>query len=216
MIKACIFDFDGTVADTLTSISYYCNRSLKKFGLPEIDKERYKHLIGNGADVLIRRMIDEVGADQTLYEDLRDDYLVSYKENPSYLVSAYDGISEMLKIMKEKGIKLAVLSNKPHKLTVSLCDLIFGEDTFDIVFGGRDGVPLKPDITALNEILNSLDVLPADCLYFGDTSVDMKTGKSAGIKTVAVLWGFRDKKELIDSGADVVVSHANEIIKLIQ
>lgn len=214
MIKACIFDMDGTTVNTLDSIAYYANAALRKFNLAPIETERYKILVGNGARKLTERMIKESGGDAALHEPLLEYYNKTYDDGFLYLARPYDGICELLKSLKERGIKAAILSNKPNPTTVKIADSLFGSGLIDLCFGGRDGVPLKPDPTAVFEITEKLGVAPGECLYIGDTATDIETGKNSGIFSIGVLWGFRGREELEKAGADAIVSSPNEILLL--
>lgn len=201
-VKAVIFDMDGTVADTLASIARFGNAALRAHGYPEIAIERYRQLVGNGADTLMRRMLRETGREHT--EDdvqaLRATYDALYESDPTHLVAPYPGIVELLHTVRAAGVKTAVLSNKPDNMTRFIADALF-HGLFDIVHGQRDGVPKKPDPAAVFEICDTLGVQPSDCLYVGDSGVDMQTGRNAGIPTVGVTWGFRDVEELRENGA---------------
>ena len=213
MIKACIFDMDGTVADTLTTIAYFANEAMKKYGFPTFETEKYKTLVGNGAKVLIRRMFDLVGAPDEIYDEVLSYYVTTYDQDFMYLTTAFDGILPMLKGIKEKGIKTAIVSNKPDMTTCKISEELFG-DLIDLCRGGREGVPLKPDPTAVQETMEALGVKPEECLYVGDTGTDMKTGKNAGIYTIGVTWGFRGEDELRENGADVIVYSPAEILAI--
>ena len=213
MIKACIFDLDGTVADTLTTIAYFSNEALKTYGFPTIETEKYKVLVGNGARVLMRRMFDTVGAPDDMFEEVLSYYVNTYDQDFMYLTTAFDGILPMLRGMKEKGIKTAIVSNKPDMTTCKISEELFGS-LIDLGRGGREGVPLKPDPTAVQETMEALGVKPEECLYVGDTGTDMKTGKHAGIYTIGVTWGFRGEDELRENGADVIVNSPAEILKI--
>ncbi len=215
MIKACIFDMDGTTVNTIDSISYFANNALKKFNLPSIDTEKYKILVGNGARVLVERMINETGGHTEKYDDVLCEYYTTYDNNFLYLTESYEGIVDMLKGLKKRGIKVAILSNKPDATAKKVSDALFGSDLVDICLGGVDGIKLKPSTEGLEFILNQLGINKDDCLYIGDTSTDMKTGKAGGLYTIGVLWGFRGRSELEDSGADVIISHPSEIIDII-
>ena len=215
MIKACIFDMDGTVANTLNSISYFANSALNSSGLPSIDTEEYKYLVGNGAKTLVKRMIETVGADEKLYGQIFTKYSTDYDNNFLYLTEPYDGILDMLKALKEKGIITTILSNKPHATALKVNDALFGDNLIDICYGAREGIPLKPDPAGVFEIMKELGVNKDECLYIGDTATDMKTGKSAELYTVGVLWGFRTRDELENNGADVVISHPLELLNII-
>ncbi|MBQ8815167.1 MAG: HAD family hydrolase [Lachnospiraceae bacterium] len=213
MIKACIFDLDGTVADTLTTIAYFANEALKKFGFPAIETEKYKILVGNGAKVLVRRMFETVGAPEEMYDEVLSYYVSTYDQKFMYLTTAFDGIIDMLQGMKAKGIKTAIVSNKPDSTTCKISEELFG-DLIDLCRGGREGVPLKPDPQAVVKTMDALHVSPEECLYVGDTGTDMKTGKNAGIYTIGVTWGFRGEQELRDTGADVIVYSPAEILAI--
>lgn len=212
MKKLCIFDLDGTLLDTLPTITHYCNLTLREFNLPEIPEERYKYLVGNGAKVLIERMIDEVGAHREKYFDkMFKFYNKEYDKNFSYLTKAYDGIPELLAGLKEMGIGTAVISNKPDFAAVNVVKLLLG-DLVDIAHGGRDGILLKPSPEGVYKIFEEASVTADECLYVGDTGTDMETGKNSGIFSIGVLWGFRKEDELLKSGADLIVSHPLEIL----
>lgn len=213
MIKACIFDLDGTVADTVTTIAHFCNAALNHFGFPAIEVEKYKTLAGNGASVLVRRMMAAVNAPDELYEQVRVYYNTTYDNDFMYLTKPFDGILPMLQGMKDAGIKTAVVSNKPDSTTCKVCEELFGT-LLDLARGGRDGVPLKPDPQAIFETMEELSVSSDECLYIGDTGTDMETGKNAGLYTIGVTWGFRDEEELKKFGADVIVSSPEEILAI--
>lgn len=215
MVKACIFDMDGTVVDTLSSIAYFANNALNEAGLPSIDTEDYRYLVGNGAKNLVKSMLVKVDADEKLFDKVFGRYSTTYNDNFLYLAEPYKGIPDLLKALKDKGITIAILSNKPHATTIKISDALFGKDLIDVCYGARDGVALKPDPTGVFEILAELNLKKEECLYIGDTSTDMKTGKGAGLYTVGVLWGFRERDELEDNGADAIISHPSELLNII-
>ena len=213
MKKLCIFDLDGTLLDTLPTISYYCNLTLKEFGLPEICQERYKYLAGNGAKVLLERMIDEVGESREEYFDkMYKFYNMEYDKNVSYLTKPFDGVPELLAGLKSLGIGTAVISNKPDFAAVNVVKLFLGE-LVDIAHGAREKIALKPSPEGVFKIFEEAGVTADECLYVGDTSTDMETGKNSGIFSIGVLWGFRKEDELLKSGADLIVSSPLEILE---
>lgn len=201
-VKAVIFDMDGTVADTLASIAGFGNAALKAHGYPEIETERYRRLVGNGADVLMHRMLDTAAQSYTEadVQALRATYDALYESDPTRLVTPYPGILALLRDVRAAGVKTAVLSNKPDNMTRFIAGALF-PGLFDIVHGQRAGVPKKPDPTAVFEICETLGVRPAECLYVGDSGVDMQTGANAGMPTAGVTWGFRGADELRQNGA---------------
>lgn len=204
---------DGTTVNTINSIAHFANKALNKFGLPSIETERYKLLVGNGAVTLVKRMIAETGGSAEQFEKVLNEYNTTYDNDFMYLTKPYEGIPELLESLKKSGIKTAIVSNKPDSTAKKVSDKLFGEKLIDICFGAREGVPLKPDPAAVFEVMEILGAAPQECLYIGDTAVDMTTGKNAGIFTIGVLWGFRDRKEIESAGADIVTDNVNDILK---
>lgn len=214
MIKACIFDMDGTTVNTINSIAYFANRALNMYGLESYDTDAYKLMIGNGARTLVERMIAGRNGDEETFEKVLKEYNTSYDNDFMYLTESYPGIIDMLKNLKNKGIKVAIVSNKPHSTAEKVSQELFGDELIDICSGAKEGVPLKPDPIAVINTMKDLGVAPEECLYVGDTAVDMKTGKSAGIYTIGVLWGFRSREEMEQAGADIIVKDPAEIYEL--
>lgn len=208
-----IFDFDGTLVNSLPSITYFANKALNKFGLPSIPTKRYKTLVGNGAVNLTRRMLKEVGADESMFDNVYHEYFDTYDQNFSYLTEPYEGIMDMIKELKKRGCKIAIVSNKPHITTVKICDELFG-DLIDICRGQTENCPIKPDPTAVLETIEQLGSKKEDCIYCGDTITDMETGKNAGLYTIGVLWGFRGIDELKSGEPDKIISHPSEILDI--
>lgn len=139
-----------------------------------------------------------------------------FDANCTYHVVPYEGITEMLESMKNRGLKLAVLSNKPHKQAVHVVETIFGKETFQWIQGQIDTVPRKPDPTAVLQIAEKLGATPEETLYIGDSEVDVATGKNAQMHTVGVTWGFRGKEVLEDAGAELIVDSPEEIMNMIE
>ena len=217
LIQAVLFDLDGTLANTLVSIASFANEALADCGLPAIETDAYRYLVGNGRDTLIRRMLHTLGQpeDGDLFGRVGAAYDAAYAAEPLRLVTAYPHIPQLLEGLKDRGIPCAVLSNKPDDMTHAVVGGLFARDTVAVVRGQRDGVPKKPAPDAVFSILNTLGVEPAHCLYVGDTKVDMQTGKNAGAVTAGVLWGFRDEDELRVNGADHIVGDPLELLKLV-
>ena len=216
MTKLCIFDLDGTVLDTVKTIAYYGNYALSKHGIEPIAVKEYNYFAGNGAVNLIKRALRfrDALTDET-FEKVFADYNTAYTANTSYLIAPFEGIVETLDAIKAKGIKMAILSNKPHFATCGVITSLFGEGYFDVVYGQREGVPIKPDPTAVLGILQELGAKPEECLYVGDTGTDMRTGKNANLPTVGVTWGFRGKEELLEGGADMIIDKPQQLLDCI-
>lgn len=216
MIKLCIFDLDGTVLDTVHTIAYYGNLALSKNGIEPIDDGEYNYFAGNGAVNLVKRMLRFRDAlTDAVFEQVFADYNAAYNADTTYLTAPFDGITETLNAIKARGIKIAILSNKPHFATCGVITSLFGERYFDCVYGQREGVPIKPDPTAVYQVIEEMNVKPEDCLYIGDTGTDMETGKNAKLRTVGVLWGFRDKEELLQNGTDFIIEKPCQLLDCI-
>lgn len=216
MIKACIFDLDGTLLDTISTISYYANKTLEEYGFEPYTEDEYKYFAGNGARKLLERMLDAGKIDRDKYFDkMFKFYNKEYDSDVTYGTNPYDGIPELLAELKTLGVTTAVLSNKPDFAAKEAVKRFLG-DLIDVTYGGRDGVALKPSTEGVNNLMDELGVSPEECLYIGDTSVDMQTGSSAGIYTIGVLWGFRKRDEIEEAGADMIVAHPSEISKYVK
>lgn len=214
MLKLCIFDMDGTLVDTIKSIAYFANNALNKYGLPSIETEKYKKLVGNGARVLVERMVETVGADMAKVDEVFPEYNTTYDNDFLYLTEAYEGVCDMLADLKKLGVKTAILSNKPDITAKKVSDALFKEGLIDVCYGARDGIALKPDPEGVFEILKEFNVTRDECLYIGDTATDIKTAKNADLTSIGVLWGFRDFDELQGAGADHIIAHPSEIIPI--
>ena len=217
MSKACIFDLDGTIADTVESIAYVGNKTLAHFHLPPIPVKDYNYYAGNGADELVRKMLEAVpGGDQADYEQVRTLYRKWFEEDPFYHVKPFPGIVKLLENLKKEGLKVAVLSNKPHRAAIEVVEKIFGADMFHKVQGQTEKVPRKPSPIGALTIAEEFKVSPKECLYMGDTDTDMETGHGAGMFTIGVTWGFRPRKELEDHRADLIVDRPEEILEFVK
>ncbi len=217
MIKACIFDMDGTILNTITAITHYVNMTLLHFGIDTISEDEAKIFVGDGAKKLIERTLSAKGeSEPELLKRVLDYYNESYDKAPLYLTEPYSGIPELIDALHKDGIRLAILSNKPDFVTRPIGEHFFG-NKMDFIRGAVEGVPLKPSPEALYSLMDDMGVMPCECAYIGDTSVDMKTGKAADVAlTIGVIWGFRSLRELQLSGADVIVSEPYEIAEQIR
>ena len=217
MYKACIFDLDGTLTDTLESLTYSVNATLREMGLGQITHEQCRSFVGNGARRLLELSIQAAGdEDAKRIEEAVEIYGRIFKTYCTYRVAPYDGIVEMLDSLKEQGIKMAVLSNKPHQQTQDVVASFFQDHLFSSVRGQQEGVPRKPDPAAVFLILDEFQVAPDECLYIGDSEVDMNTGNAAGVDTIGVTWGFRSKDVLTLHGAKYIANKAEEIISIVK
>ena len=216
MKKAVIFDLDGTLTNTLKSLWKSTNMALATAGLPPHEIDSYKYFAGNGAKELIRKSLIADGDTELVHFDsVMEAYNRIFEEYCMYEVKPYDGIRELLKALKEKGLHLAVNSNKPQPRTVDVVEEIFGKDTFDLLVGQCEERRRKPAPDGVNYILEQLHLNREDVLYIGDTCTDMQTGKSAGVFTVGALWGFRNRQELVENHADAIIEKPLELLQYI-
>lgn len=212
-MKACIFDLDGTLTDTLESLAYSVKATLREMGLPEITTEQCRRFVGDGAKVLMERSLLAAGEkDLSRLEESLTVYRRIFDENCTYHVTPYQGIPELLQSLKEKGVLLAVLSNKPHEQAVKVVKEIFGERWFDYVSGQQEGIEKKPDPAGVIHIMETLKLTNEECLYVGDSEVDVRTGNNAGVRTIIVSWGFRTREELKEAGARTVIDSPLELL----
>ena len=215
-MKACIFDLDGTLGDTRESLVYSVGRTLKEMGLPGITREECIRFVGNGARCLMERALEASGAgNEVRIEEGMEVYGRIFDEFCTYQVVVYEGIGELLGRLKEKGLLLAVLSNKPHRQTLKVVRAMYGEDVFSYVQGQRDEIPRKPDPAGVLRLLEEMLVTRDECLYVGDSEVDIQTGRNAGVRTISVTWGFRTREVLVAAGAGTIIDRPEELLRLV-
>ena len=201
MYQCCIFDLDGTIINTLHSLKKTVNETIKQFGYGPIDEYHVRYFVGDGYKKLVERTLVYCGdTELTHYEEALTVYDEMFKKYCLYQMEPYAGMPDFLKMLKEKGIRIAVVTNKAHDRAVECVETVYGPGFFDKITGEGKGMKCKPE--------------PSECLYFGDTNTDMKTGINAGMDTVGVLWGFRDREELEAFKPKYIISHPDEIRSL--
>jgi phosphoglycolate phosphatase len=211
--QAVMFDLDGTLADTLADIAAAGNHALATLGRPTHPVPRYRYLAGQGLESL---MVEALGpAHRDLVEQGMDLFRAYYQDHADELTRPYAGVTQLLDALRERGLKLAVLSNKPEVFTKQMMARLFAKWKFDAVRGARDDLPLKPDPAGANTIVHSLGIPKERWLYVGDTKVDMLTARAAGFTAVGVLWGFRDEAELRENGADHLIADPLQLTALL-
>lgn len=215
MFKGIIFDLDGTLLNTIDDIADCCNSALIKNGFPPYSVEEYKHMVGNGVRKLIERAIP-IEADAGTVDKVHYDFNELYKKNFLVKTAPYHGIDEMIRDLKDMGIKLGVLSNKPHMFTSEMVELMFPDRPFDVVSGQRDSIPPKPAPDGPLMELEVMGLTADESLYAGDSDVDIMTAKSSGMHSVGCTWGFRGERELRESGAEFIVNSPSEITEIVR
>lgn len=189
-----IFDLDGTLANTLDDIADCVNQALTDAGRSAVPLQRIRELIGEGLTNLLSRASGI--EDANLLASLVERYRKAYWKRMLNRTQLYDGIAAMMNALIEAGIPVSVLSNKPDEFTVPICAALLKPWPFVRIAGHRSGTLRKPDPAVAIEFANAMDRRPDDMYFVGDSSVDVATGRNAGMKTVAVAWGYRDQPEL--------------------
>lgn len=213
--KTVVFDLDGTLLDTLDDLADSMNSVLEKHSYPIHEADAYKYFIGNGLRNLVQMTFPEDKRDVENIDRglsaMRKEYSIRWNNK----TKPYKGIADMLNALVDKGLRITVLSNKADDFTKLMVGKLLPEWDFELVFGERQGIPKKPDPAGALEIAQKLGVQPQDCLYLGDTGVDMKTAVSAGMYPVGVLWGFRKAEELVENGARVIIAEPAAVLDLL-
>ena len=209
--KAVIFDLDGTLLDTLDDLSEAVNYILKKYSMPPRNAREVRSFLGNGARELMRHSLPGTVSEEELDRYL-DEYKKYYNAHSKIMTKPYPGVIQLLEELSENGIATAVVSNKPDEATRSLCEEYFGT-RISYAIGDRAGVQRKP---SAEPVRLAMDALGCDrAVYVGDSEVDVLTAKNAGLPSISLTWGFRDKDLLLESGADHFADNAEDLKALI-
>ena len=218
-IRGAIFDLDGTLLDTIDDIAEASNRVYGSRGLAPFSIAEMKKLVGEGAEELVRKAFAARGVpapDDAGMAAIIRDYRREYERLWRAHSRPYAGVPELLGGLARRGIKTAVLSNKAQMFTELMTTDLLPAHRFDIVRGALPGVPLKPDPAPALAIASGLGVAPAHCAFVGDTSIDMRTARAAGMFAVGALWGFRTAEELLSSGAEVLAASPGDVLALLE
>lgn len=208
-----VFDLDGTLLNTLPDIATAMNRVLFRFGMPQHAIESYKQFTGNGAKVLTQRAL---AGQEEMVDHVYPAYLNEYARNSRVKTEPYEGIVDALKALHEKGIALIVYSNKDNPEAQDVIRHYFPDIPFAAAVGSLPDVPLKPDPTALRDLLSELELDPADGLYVGDTVMDMQCANAVGIYAVGALWGFQSKEELEEANPAVLIEAVPDLMRVVK
>ena len=213
---AVLFDLDGTLLDTLDDLCGSMNSALQRLGFPPHPKDAYRFMVGDGVDTLARRVLpprrrddDEVW--KALLAAMREEYGRRWDRK----TKPYQGIVELLNDLKKMGLKMAVLSNKPHDFTLLNVGRFFERDIFASVRGAKPDVPKKPDPSGALAMARELGIVPERWLYLGDTSTDIQTALQAGMTPLGALWGFRPAEELAEAGAKALLERPSQLLDYI-
>lgn len=214
--KAVLFDLDGTLLDTLEDLANSMNQVLLSFGLPTHEIPAYRYMVGEGVEVLVRRALPQDRLDEDTVARCMAGMREGYRRRWAETTRPYEGIPELLDGLTRRGLRLAVLSNKPDDMSKAVVGRFLSHWKFDPVWGARPGVPKKPHPAPLLEIARILGIHPEEFLYLGDTSTDMKAAQAAGMWPVGALWGFRTAEELLSSGARALLERPQGLLDLLE
>ncbi|MBR5540830.1 MAG: HAD family hydrolase [Bacteroides sp.] len=215
MKKLVIFDLDGTLLDTIADLAMATNFALKQLGYPTHDAKTIRTFVGNGINKLLERSLPTNEQAEDTVMKMRMHFVPYYDEHNADLSAPYPGIESLLEILQEKGVMLAVASNKYQEATGKLVAQYFPTISFVEVLGQREGIAVKPDPTIVFDILKKANVSPEEVLYVGDSGVDMQTAKNAGVDAVGVTWGFRPRIELESFQHLGLIDQAEELLNFI-
>lgn len=212
-----IFDLDGTLLNTLGDIGGACNVILKKYGFPEHEIQAYKKMVGNGFAKLVERALPSEALSlmrRSSLEDLVDEAKQQYAEHMTDATLPYPGMQKILAELKSMGKSLAILSNKPDKLSNILVKFFFPDITFTFIRGALPDIPLKPDPEALYCLVAPDNPDLSETIYIGDSDVDMQFAYNTKVIAGGACWGFRGKEELVKSGANILLEKPEDLLKL--
>jgi len=211
--KAVLFDLDGTLLNTIEDIASSLNYILVKHGMKARSIEEVLSFVGNGSGKLVEKAVAS-GCSDAEREQILNEYREYYDTHCNIKTGPYDGIMDLLKELRQRGYKTAVVSNKPDKAVKELAKAYFGE-LMDCALGEGAGIARKPSPDMLFEAMKQLGVSSDEIIYVGDSEVDILTTKNAGVECISVDWGFRTRQMLIESGAGILVSSPNEILNYV-
>lgn len=211
-IKACVFDMDGTLLNTLDDLAHCANTVLEAHGFQAHPVAAYRTFVGSGARNLIIRALPDTARDDRLIDTCLAAFKTRYDKHWADQTQVYEGLPELLDQLSDKDLKLAILTNKPQPFADLCVDRFLGHWTWSIVQGQQEGLAIKPDAAISQRVTNALQVDPTEVLYLGDSDVDMFTAKNAGYQAIGVSWGFRTVEELARAGADRIIHQPDELL----
>jgi phosphoglycolate phosphatase len=213
--RAVMFDFDGTLLDTLRDLAESVNSVLSRSGFPEHSLEAYRHFVGEGIEELARRVLPETHRDEAAITRTLTDVREEYRQRWPNHTRPYEGIPELLDALTTRRVKMAIVTNKPDESTRTMAARLLPKWKFDAIVGATADLPRKPDPKGALEAARRLRLPPGAFLYVGDSDIDMKTANAAGMYPVGVLWGFRTADELVKNGAKVLIRKPLELLELL-
>ncbi len=214
MVKAVIFDLDGTVLDTLPDLNACMNAALEKFGCPKITAEQTRQYVGHGGLRFAEAALPAEKRAQAEYF-YKNVYCPIHFACKNELTKPFEKESECISALRAAGIKLAVVTNKSQQAATALGNTLLAPFGFDVIFGNRDGIPVKPDPTSTLMVLRELGVSPEQAVFVGDGDTDVQTAHNAGMRCVSVLWGYRSRQQLAEAGASVFAQNFEQLKEIL-
>ncbi len=212
--KVAVFDLDGTLLDTLEDLTRAVNKVLERHDFPQHPSSVYKHYIGDGMGKLVERSLPENYRTGKFVEECLEKVRHEYAQGWDLSTEPYPGIPELLTALQQRGVKLAILSNKKKEFIQLTVDKFLSQWKFEVIIGDEEAFPRKPEPDGAYHIARTLNLTPEEMVYVGDTGTDMQTGVNAGMFTVGALWGFRDYEELKVNGADLLIERPEDLLQL--
>lgn len=211
-----IFDLDGTLLNTIGDLAASVDYVMRSRNLPEHTDAEYRQMVGGGIKRLVERALpDDLAHNSAYVEECVTEFRRYYVDNIDRYTEPYEGMHSLLSELRALGVEVAVASNKFQHGTERLVAKFFGDIDFVAIEGNREGAPLKPDPAIVHNILRQTSIDPSRAIMVGDSGIDIRTAKAAGIDSVGVAWGFRFAEELIEAGASIVVENSAKLRKIL-
>lgn len=215
-MKLVVFDLDGTLINSLEDLADSANWMLLQHGYPTHPVDAYRYFVGDGMRKLIERILPPEERNDVRIEQCKAEFVAYYTIHMEDKTVVYPGMIELLKELKDRGLKIAVATNKVHIAVAPLMAKYFPGIRFDSMIGQREGIPVKPHPQIMYDILKETGCQPSETLHVGDTATDMQLAHSAGVTPVGVLWGYRPLDELQEAGAKFIIEKPEELLGLVK